>query len=322
MSASRRVGLGLAVGAGVSALAAGISWAAVHFTSPAVRLWRPGVGAVVRRHGLASRKFGTGDPVIVLLSGLAASERFWGAAFNRLAHRATVLAIDPRGFGSSASAHDDRDPADPRTHTAMLSEVLAERGFDGRPIVIIGHSLGASLALRWAATTSAVRAVVCLGAPLYRDDDEVSAQMRHLGWFESLLARGPFAERVCHWMCAHRTAAGRLAVALRPGTPTPIARDGVRHTWPGYIGAFTALIAHPGWEQALADLAAREIPVLLVEGASDRVPVPGRAAELAAKYETVRALTVDGGHDLPLSNPDACVALIEAVADGVRVNGE
>lgn len=319
MRASRRVEIGAVAIAPL--VAASVAWATTHVSSTAVRLWRPGAGAVVRRGGLASRLFGTGDPVIVLLSGLAASERYWGAAFDRLSERATVLAIDPPGFGSSFPAHDDRDPADPRTHIALVSEVLGERGLDDRPLVIVGHSLGASLALRFAASTPNVRAVVCVGAPLYRDDREVSAQMRHLGWFESLLARGPIAERVCHWMCAHRTAAGRLAIALRPGIPTPIARDGVRHTWRGYSGAFTALIANLDWEKALAELAEKEVPVLLVEGVDDRVPVPGRAAELAAQHESVRALTVDGGHDLPLSHPDACVALIEAVAGGARVNG-
>jgi len=297
----------------------------MHCSSTAVRSWRPGAGEVVRRGGLAARELPGAeqedDLVIVLLSGLAASQRYWGASFDRLAEGATVVALDPAGFGSSFPIDTGRDLADPVTQVALLDEALAERGLTGRPSVVAGHSMGASLALRWAATAESVRGVVCFGAPLYRREEEVSERMRHLGWFESILARGPLAERVCDWMCRHRDAAQWLAVAVRPGLPVRIARDSVLHTWPGYIGAFTALITDPGWERALGSLAQRGVPVELVYGASDGVPEPGRAAELAAGSEFVSSRTVAGGHDLPLVSSAICVELIEAAAARARVNG-
>lgn len=256
--------------------------------------------------------------VIVLLSGLAASQKYWGAPYDRLARNATIVAMDPLGFGSSMEFDSTLDVADPAVHVRMIDETLADLGLTGRPVVVVGHSMGASLALRWAASTDAALGVICFGAPLYRGDAEVTEQMRHLGWFEALLARGPLAERVCHWMCANRGTAQWLAVAIAPGLPVPVARDAVRHTWAGYIGAFRALIAHPGWRSALTELSRRRVPVHVVYGDSDGVPVDGRAAELAEEFEVVISRTLAGGHDLPLARAQECAAYVEAIVDACR----
>lgn len=301
---------------GVLAVTAG-TWAGVHATSPAVRGWSASTGLATRSGALAARSAGNGHFVIVLLSGLAGSERYWGAQFDELAAHATLVVIDPLGFGSSADLVVDGELSDPATHVRMVEATLAERGLSGRPVIVVGHSMGASLALRWAASTDAVRAVVCFGAPLYRTDAEVQRQMKGLGWFESLWSRGPLAEAVCHWMCHHRGAARRAAVVVSPELPTTIARDAIRHTWAGYIGAFTALIADNGWVSAVDVLARRGVPITLVEGDRDPAPVDGLAAQLADTHESVRVMTLRGDHHLPLARPEACLAVVRSSADRV-----
>lgn len=302
------------------AAAAG-AWLAVHRSSRAVRTWRPGTGSSrdSRRRGLGARVWGEGEVVVVLLSGLAASQRYWGTAYDRLARGATVVAIDPLGFGSSMQLDDEQDPSDPTVHVRAVETTLAELGLAGRPTIAVGHSLGASLALRWAASTDAVREVVCFGAPLYRGEPEVADRMRHLGWLEAMLARGPLAERVCRWMCEHRDSAQWLAVAVSPDLPVRIARDSVLHTWPGYIGAFRALIEHPGWSEAVEELSRRGVPVHLVYGEEDGVPVDGRAEELASRLDAVTSRTIPGGHDAPLARAEECAAIVEARV-AARVN--
>ena len=261
---------------------------------------------------LGARVWGEGEVVVVLLSGLAASQRYWGDAYDGLARVATVVAIDPLGFGSSMELDDEQDTSDPALHVRMVEQTLADLGLAGRPTIAVGHSMGASLALRWAASTDAVREVVCFGAPLYRGESEVADRMRHLGWLEAMLARGPLAERVCHWMCENRGTAQWLAVAVSPALPVRIARDSVLHTWPGYIGAFRALIEDPGWSEALEALSRRRVPVQLVYGAEDRVPVDGRAEELARHHDAVTVRTVAGGHDVPLARAEECADIVGA----------
>jgi pimeloyl-ACP methyl ester carboxylesterase len=57
-----------------------------------------------------------------------------------------------------------------------------------------------------------------------------------------------------------------------------------------------------GWPPAFERLASRNVPVLLLEGARDRVPVPGRAAELAARYDNVEhRVHPTADHELPIT---------------------
>lgn len=289
----------------------GSGWVLRHHTSQRVQRWRPGAG-VVQRHGmLGARVFGQGETVLVLLPGIAASQTFYGAAYDRLGAIATVVVIDPLGFGSSMD-----DATDPGTfgltrHAEALSRTLAELGLDQRPLIVAGHSMGASLALQWAATLDQdVREIIAFDAPLYSSRREATNRVRHMGWFEAFLSSGPLARAVCWWMCRHRTMASAVAVLNNPSIPAPIARDGVKHTWFSYIQSFDELIGGDTWRGAFATLHARGVPVALVDGAWDRVPVPGRADFLAGSYDNVTAAVHPGGHDLPLSSPEWCTDFI------------
>lgn len=295
------------------ALAPPLVWAAAHASSRAVRRWRPGAGARSSVAGLGVRRFGSGEPVVVLLSALASSERMWGAEFDVLGRHATVVAIDPIGFGGSMRSPLLEGPLDAAAHVDAVLAVLRVLGLDARPTVVVGHSMGASLALRVAARMPAARAVVAFDAPLFRTAAEADDRVRRMGWFEALLAQGPLAERVCRWMCRHRGLAEALTVAANPRLPVAVARDAMRHTWRGYLAGFDALVRDDGWRDALRALDERGVPVWLVDGVDDPVPVPGRPAELAAASTTVTAAQLPGGHQLPLGDPMGCASIVLGV---------
>ena len=286
-------------------------WALRHRTSKKVQKWRPGTGTVKSGGPLGLRVFGQAEPVLVLIPGIAASQAFYGSAYDRLGDVATVVVVDPLGFGSSMDAGMKPDSFALTKHIEALSLALQELGFHRRPLVLVGHSMGASLALQWgAALDSDVRAVIAFDAPLYRSREEALSRVRHMGWFESLLSSGPLARAMCWWMCRHRTTASALAVLMNPAIPITIARDGVKHTWFSYIQSFHALVSGDTWILALSTLSTRQVPVDLVDGASDPVPVPGRAKILAVRYSNVTERVHPGGHDLPLSSPDWCTEYI------------
>jgi pimeloyl-ACP methyl ester carboxylesterase len=87
-----------------AALTPALAWAGAHATSLEARRWRPGTGKRTHVGDLGVRIHGTGDAVVVLLSGLASSERMWGEAYDILGRRAQVVAIDPIGFGASMAS--------------------------------------------------------------------------------------------------------------------------------------------------------------------------------------------------------------------------
>ena len=297
-----------------AALAApALVWLGIHAHSPEVRSWQLGKGERARIANLGVRIHGKGEVVVVLLAGLASSERFWGRAYDVLGQHARVLAIEPIGFGASIHHPALRATVDADVHVDAVLATLRALGVHTNPVVIVGHSMGASLALRVGARHSPTRAVVAFDAPLYRSVDEASDRIRHMGWFEALLAQGPLAERVCQWMCHNRTVAREVAVAISPRLPVAVARDSVEHTWSGYIAGFDSLVRNPGWSDALGDLAARNVPVHLVDGEKDPVQVPGRAEELERTHPNITATRLPGGHRLPLSDPELCVSIVRSV---------
>ena len=121
----------------------------------------------------ATRWRGTGTPVL-LLHGLASSRRFWDLVVPDLAGL-PVVALDQRGHG------DSERPAGPYDGETVARDALTALDALGiSRAVVVGHSWGASTALRLAATApERVLAVVCVDGGLGGRDSELSrAQVR------------------------------------------------------------------------------------------------------------------------------------------------
>lgn len=303
-------------------LAAGIGWWTWrHGHSATVAAWSAGSGAQRRTGQLSVRTVGSGEPVILLLHGMIAAGNSFGAAYDELADVATLVVPDLLGFGASMQTSR---PIDAEAHIRALDDALRVLGLDRRPTVVVGHSMGGSLALRWAARhTDRVRLVVTFGAPLYLNRGEADQHVAAMGRMEASLAGDGIPSRVlCAWMCRHRTLASWIAVAYRPDLPVPVARSGVKHTWATYTGSMGGLIRDDGWREALDRLAKARIPVHLAAGVRDPVPVVGRAEELACSHPNITvAVHPYADHGLPLTDPEWCRRLIagamEAVCGGV-----
>jgi pimeloyl-ACP methyl ester carboxylesterase len=80
-------------------------------------------------------------PRLVLIHGLGGSLTSWAAVAPALARVGRVLAIDLAGFGSS--------PGSPRSVTLAANQLLLHRFLErvaGTPAILIGHSMGATIA--------------------------------------------------------------------------------------------------------------------------------------------------------------------------------
>jgi pimeloyl-ACP methyl ester carboxylesterase len=294
----------------VAVVCAALWWSGRHVTSAAVRRWRPGTGRSRSAGRLQVRTFGSGDPVVVLLHGMLADGNCFGSGFDRLGTGSTVVVPDLLGFGSSAAQPGPFTAAD---HCAALDEMLDDLALGDRPLVVVGHSMGAGLAVRWAATrTPQVQAVITFCAALYRTGAEADEGVRRMGVVEAILAGdGPLPRTLCAWMCRFRTTASWVAVAIRPDLPVALARSGVHHRWDSYRGSLKSLVRNAEWEPALRRLADAGVTVTLAEGARDPVPVSGRATTLAASLRGVAWAQHPGaGHQLPITDGPWCAAVI------------
>jgi pimeloyl-ACP methyl ester carboxylesterase len=301
-----------AVGAIASAAFVG-GWAGRHVTAPTVRAWHRSTAPTLMAGPLRTRVVGTGAPATVLLHGIVGCGDFYGASYDRLADGRRLVVPDLLGFGDS---YLSASPAgyDLDAHLDALDEMATALKLDG-PLTIAGHSMGAALALHWAARRGTqVQKVIAMSAPLYLSPAEGRSHIRGLGRLEAMMALDtPLARSSCAWMCRHRTTASWVAVAFRPELPVPLARRGVLHTWPAYLATMEHVVLHSEWQAALSTLSEARVPVLLAAGECDPVPVPGRTTQLTKQYPTVTsALHPTAGHDLPLVDPAWCVPLLAA----------
>jgi pimeloyl-ACP methyl ester carboxylesterase len=230
---------------------------------------------------------GRGEP-LVLVHGLGGSTGLWRYLAEPLAEELRVVAYDLRGSGRTQGA------------ATSLAQLVAD--LDGlmgllelERALFLGHSLGGSVALAYAAAhPGRTRAVVGLGAPSELPDagrDGLRARA------ETVLAEGM----------------GAVAGAVATNGTAPSFRE--RH--PDRFDDFVALIEgnDPAGYAALcrvvadldivADLALVAAPVLLLGGELDGVAPPAASEKTAAAIAGARYVQVeDAAHILPFEKPE------------------
>jgi pimeloyl-ACP methyl ester carboxylesterase len=114
---------------------------------------------------LAFETAGGGDPSMVFVHGWSCDRTFFAPQFAHFARRHAVATLDLRGHGESSRPAPGPHNYDVSAFADDVRAVTAAAGL-GRPIVI-GHSLGAMVALEYATRTGAARAAILVDpAPL------------------------------------------------------------------------------------------------------------------------------------------------------------
>jgi sigma-B regulation protein RsbQ len=86
--------------------------------------------------------FGQGDPAVVLVHGWAGNENYWHEQFGVLKARYTVVALDLAGHGASGRNRTDWSIDNYARDVATIA-----RQVPNRQLVLVGHSMGATVAL-------------------------------------------------------------------------------------------------------------------------------------------------------------------------------
>ncbi|MDX1648449.1 MAG: alpha/beta hydrolase [Myxococcota bacterium] len=268
---------------------------AEHFT-------RPELG------GVALHVLLRGDPAapaLVLLHGAGANAHWWDHLAPALAQRFRVAALDFRGHGDS----DFPDELVPGAFGDDLEALLAH--LDAPDAVLVGHSLGAHVALAHAARPEATtRALVLLDPARGLSAGQKRATRLALSLGRSYRTREHAVSRF-RFLPGESTAeeALRAAIATHSVRELPDGRFGFKFD-PRWFGV-------PA--RARTDPAAVRCPTLLLRGARSRLLGPEAAEAFAAEIPGCRLATIpDAGHHVHVDRPDATRAQIEAFLDEVR----
>lgn len=121
-----------------------------------MRRFRAGDGA-----DLAFAESGSGQPVLLFVHGWQADHSVWHEVIRALGNETHVVAIDLRGSGESQNA---AGPYELERFAADLREFIEMRGL--APVIVVGHSMGATVALRFAADAPELVSGLVLIAPV------------------------------------------------------------------------------------------------------------------------------------------------------------
>ena len=88
------------------------------------------------------RVWGKGEPAVVLIHGWACDSNYWSAQIDALKAKYTVVAVNLAGHGASESNRKDWSMANYGQDVASVTHLIKNR-----QIVLVGHSMGADVAL-------------------------------------------------------------------------------------------------------------------------------------------------------------------------------
>jgi lipase len=254
-------------------------------------------------------QFGSGDPQALMVHCSLSNARSWAPLAGQMGTDFSALAFDLIGHGQSQDWTDDQDYQD--ACVAVAATYL------DRPMHVIGHSFGATVALRLAlAHPELVRSLV-LFEPVYfyaglTDFPEMRPRYdAEYNEFASLLQRGDLAPAACHFMQRwgdgtewdHLPAAHRSAITRRIHL---IAAGGI------------ALHADPHGMLSSGGLDQLPMPVVLVRGDQTHFMMDPIHAALARRIPQCDQIVVQGaGHMVPITHAADCATLVRQFWDGL-----
>jgi len=246
--------------------------------------------------------FDRGGPRVIFLHGLGATHRYWLQELALTALPARVTLIDLLGFGDSPKPWF-RHSID--RHLERLDAVIGSE----RNQTLVGHSLGAALALAYAARyPDRVGRLVLLSLPCFGGEAAAFRWLRQTaeGWLFTNVVLMTLACIITRRVIA------ALIPHLRPDLPREVAQDVVKHSWMASTTSLWDVVYRHDFQKD-ADALPDGLPVICVHGERDMtIPLDG-VRRLAAGRPSWRIVPLPGVDHHPwLRAPDQCLNLFAA----------
>ena len=246
---------------------------------------------VIRREGMSA------GPPVVLLHGIGSNADSFEPLMTCLDPNRAALAWNCPGYGGSTPLSVEWPLA--QSYSEALARLLDR--MEVRRAIIVGHSLGAIIAARFAATNPTRAAGVALISPAvgYRAPPGASLP-------DGVRARVDELERLGAKAFAASRASGLVHDPDRkPEVTSRVEAAMAAIRLPGYVQAVRMLAS--AW--IFDDVAALQVPTIVICGAHDRVTPPEQSARVAhavparASVEKDLVLIAGAGHAVPQERP-------------------
>lgn len=241
-------------------------------------------------------------PTLIFIPGLGGTTRYFEKYLGPLTEANHLVIVDPLGFGDSPKPWT-RYTID--RHVDALYETFKNK----QSFALVGHSMGALLAIAYAARhPEQVNRLVLIGLPFFGSAENAQHFFRSqpipYGWFFSNMVLAGviciLSRRVFAWLVPY----------YQPKLPREVSADIVKHSWRSFTSSFWEVICNYAVARD-ADALCDGLPVLCIHGDRDETaPVTGML-QLAEGRLTWRTLILPGmDHHLLFQIPDVCNAAI------------
>ncbi|MEH6644656.1 alpha/beta fold hydrolase [Sulfitobacter sp.] len=242
---------------------------------------------------------GGSGPKVLLVHGVGLRAEAWGGQLEILARTCRVMAVDMPGHGESSRLASNPQMAD---FTDAIVMTLTE------PVVVIGHSFGAMIALDMASRYSdLVLGVAALNGIFQRDVAAKDAVLARAASLDGKITADPNATLI-RWFGAEPSGA-RSACQEWLSEVDPA----------GYRDAYHVFAAEDGpSDKALRNL---QCPALFLTGEDEPNSTPQMSRRMAESTPFGRAAVLKGAaHMLPMTHATEVTAILEKFIQDTQID--
>lgn len=218
---------------------------------------------------------------VVLVHGLGSTGKMWAPVTRRLPRYLNFVSIDLLGFGKSPSPY--WETYDASLQARSLRTTLVRHGFTG-PVIMVGHSLGALVAIEYAKRyPKSTQSLILCSPPIYRHDDEapkVSPEKLLRSFYEKLLRSPKLLLRLYNF--------GRTT-KIDPSLE--LSKENLEM----FIASLRASIIN---QTAIDDVAQLRMPVTVIHGLLDPLVIRSNLVQLTRRSPNITLTIVAASHPL------------------------
>lgn len=247
-------------------------------------------------------RVGNGPIKMVLLHGLTGSLQYWKKGVEYAPDSYSLLLIDLLGFGDSPKPNARYDLAE---HVGAIEKVLRIEGFDSGDAFVVGHSLGAILAIGLVGEHSEwFEGLVVIGLPSFVDKEEIKDTFARISLWDELSVDSSY-QFVCYFHPLYMTE------WFRPeNVPKDIFDEAKKHTWVSYYRSLDEIVVKSDLRLLASKIQDKRI--LLIHGDKDVAAPVENVTALLPTFTDATFRRIEGkDHQVYLSDPATIWALVD-----------
>lgn len=221
----------------------------------------------------------------ILLHGIGSSTAMWANTASKLPAHTRVIALDLLGFGKSPKPAWNTYSA--RTQADSIATTLFTLRITG-PVILVGHSLGALVAIEFARRYPVMtRELILVSPPLYEIDREP----------RSAIAYHPrkMLQNIHAAISNHPDSMAKLFVLASQYRLVNQGFDVSRIDLPTFLGTLETAIIN---QTSMRDLVRLKTPTTIITGKLDPFVNESTVRRLAKEYPSIVWYSVIAGHEI------------------------